>query len=120
MRKLGLIGGVSWASTALYYEQINKAVAQRLGGLHSASMVIESIDLAPIAAMQQAEEWLAVGHQLVTAVSGAVVLETKQQYDAHDLTPVNAAPLPPGVWAALAMLPVLWMGRRWMRPARAA
>ena len=62
MRKLGIIGGVSWASTALYYEQINKTVAQRLGGLHSASLAIESLDLAPIARMQQAEEWLTVGH----------------------------------------------------------
>jgi aspartate racemase len=62
LRKLGLIGGVSWTSTALYYEQINKAVAGRLGGLHSASLVMESLDLAPVAAMQQAEEWLALGH----------------------------------------------------------
>jgi aspartate racemase len=62
VRKLGIIGGISWSSTALYYEQINKAVAQRLGGLHSAALTIESLDLAPIARMQQAEEWLTIGH----------------------------------------------------------
>ena len=48
MRKLGIIGGTSWSSTALYYEQINRGVAQRLGGLHSARLVIESLDFAPI------------------------------------------------------------------------
>lgn len=64
MRKLGIIGGVSWASTALYYEQINKAVAQRLGGLHSATLAIESLDLAPVAKLQQAEEWLTLGHMV--------------------------------------------------------
>ncbi|MFL6733842.1 MAG: aspartate/glutamate racemase family protein [Sphingomicrobium sp.] len=44
MRKLGIIGGASWSSTALYYDQINRGVAQRLGGLHSARLVIESLD----------------------------------------------------------------------------
>ena len=44
MRKLGIIGGASWSSTAMYYEQINRGVAQRLGGLHSARLVIESLD----------------------------------------------------------------------------
>ena len=53
MKKLGIIGGTSWASTALYYEQINRGVAQRLGGLHSALLAFKSLDLTPIAAMQQ-------------------------------------------------------------------
>lgn len=44
MRKLGIIGGASWSSTALYYDHINRGVAQRLGGLHSARLVIESLD----------------------------------------------------------------------------
>ena len=44
MRKLGIIGGASWSSTALYYDQINKGVGHRLGGLHSARMIIESLD----------------------------------------------------------------------------
>lgn len=44
VRKLGIIGGASWSSTALYYEQINRGVAQRLGGLHSARLIIESFD----------------------------------------------------------------------------
>jgi aspartate racemase len=57
MRKLGVIGGMSWVSTALYYEQINKGVARRLGGLSSAPLIIESVDFAPIAELQSAGEW---------------------------------------------------------------
>ena len=57
MKKLGIIGGTSWASTALYYDHINRGVAQRLGGLHSAALSIESLDMAPVAAMQQSGDW---------------------------------------------------------------
>lgn len=57
MRKLGIIGGTSWASTALYYEHINRGVARRLGGLHSARLAIESLDLAPVAELELSGEW---------------------------------------------------------------
>ena len=57
MRKLGLIGGMSWVSTAMYYEQINKGVSRKLGGLSSAPLVIESLDFAVIARMQAEEKW---------------------------------------------------------------
>ena len=57
MRKLGIIGGTSWASTALYYEHINRGVARRLGGLHSARLAIESLDLAPVAQMELSGDW---------------------------------------------------------------
>ena len=67
MRKLGIIGGTSWASTALYYDHINRGIAQRLGGLHSAILSIESLDLAPFAAMQQAEDWAGVAHTTIEA-----------------------------------------------------
>ena len=60
MRKLGIIGGTSWSSTALYYDHINRAVAQRLGGLHSARLAIESLDLAPVAAMELGGDWTGV------------------------------------------------------------
>jgi aspartate racemase len=60
VKKLGIIGGTSWASTALYYEQINRGIGQRLGALHSAILSIESLDLAPLAEMQQAEDWSGV------------------------------------------------------------
>jgi len=67
LKKLGIIGGTSWASTALYYEQINRGVSQRLGGLHSALLSIESLDLAPFAAMQQAEDWAGVAQTTIEA-----------------------------------------------------
>jgi aspartate racemase len=57
LRKLGIIGGTSWHSTALYYEQINRGVAQRLGGLHSARLAIESLDLAPLAELELSGDW---------------------------------------------------------------
>ena len=69
MRKLGIIGGTSWASTALYYDHINRAVAQRLGGLHSARMAIESLDLAPLAELELAGDWDAVAEMMFEAAS---------------------------------------------------
>lgn len=57
MRKLGIIGGTSWSSTALYYEHINRGIAQRLGGLHSARLTIESLDFAEMLALETAADW---------------------------------------------------------------
>jgi aspartate racemase len=57
LRKLGIIGGMSWSSTALYYEHINRGISQRLGGLHCAELAIESVDFAGIAAMEAAGDW---------------------------------------------------------------
>jgi len=65
MRKLGLIGGMSWVSTGMYYEQINKGVARKLGGLSSAPLLIESQDFGRIAELQGAGEWEAVSEILV-------------------------------------------------------
>jgi aspartate racemase len=67
LKKLGIIGGTSWASTALYYEQINRGITQRLGGLHSATLSIESLDFAPMAAMQQAGEWSEIAQIMIQA-----------------------------------------------------
>ena len=58
MRKLGIVGGASWSSTALYYEHINKGVAHRLGGLHSARLVLESLDMEDdYVAFHRSNEW---------------------------------------------------------------
>src|SRR4051794_38564310 len=61
-----MIGGTSWFSTAMYYEQINKGVAKRLGGVNSAPLLIESLNLAPVAALELAGEWDKVA-EIVTA-----------------------------------------------------
>jgi aspartate racemase len=74
LKKLGIIGGSSWASTALYYEHLNRGIGQRLGGLHSAVLSIESLDLAPFAAMQQSGDWDGVASIAVEAETGLPVL----------------------------------------------
>lgn len=60
LRKLGIVGGTGWTSTALYYEHINKGIGQRLGGLHSARLVIDSLDFAEYAALEHSGDWAAV------------------------------------------------------------
>jgi len=67
MRRLGLIGGMSAESTAIYYREINRLVRDRLGGLHSAELVLWSVDFAPIAAWQAADDWDATGAALAEA-----------------------------------------------------
>lgn len=67
MQKIGLIGGMSWTSTARYYQIINEAVGRRLGGLHSASMVIESLDFAEVAKAQSEDEWTRTAKVLIGA-----------------------------------------------------
>jgi len=57
MKTIGLIGGMSWESSAEYYRVINEEVKRRLGGLHSAKLVLYSVDFAPIQEMQAAAAW---------------------------------------------------------------
>ncbi|MEM1401452.1 MAG: aspartate/glutamate racemase family protein [Pseudomonadota bacterium] len=57
MRTLGLIGGMSWESTALYYRMLNQRAKERLGGLHSAKLLLWSFDFAEIEAAQSAGDW---------------------------------------------------------------
>lgn len=57
MRTLGLIGGLSWESTAIYYRRLNELVRERLGGLHSAELLLRSVDFAPVAALQASDDW---------------------------------------------------------------
>jgi aspartate racemase len=57
MLRLGLLGGMSWESTALYYQLINEGVRDRLGGLHSAECVLYSVDFAEIEEMQSQGRW---------------------------------------------------------------
>jgi aspartate racemase len=57
MKTLGLIGGMSWESTTLYYQLLNRMARERLGGQHSARLVLWSVDFAPIARMQAAGLW---------------------------------------------------------------
>lgn len=67
MRALGLIGGVSWESTAIYYRLLNTMTRERLGGLHSARLILWSVDFADIAARQSAGEWDSLTASMVDA-----------------------------------------------------
>jgi aspartate racemase len=67
MRTIGLIGGMSWQSSRLYYDRINQMVADRLGGAHSARLIINSLDFGPLAKMQAAGEWREAGAVLANA-----------------------------------------------------
>ena len=69
MKKLGIIGGASWSSTALYYDHINRAVARKLGGLHSARLIVESFDFEDYAAFHRNND-LAGGNAMVVAAAG--------------------------------------------------
>jgi aspartate racemase len=70
MKTLGVLGGMSWESTAVYYKLLNQGVAQRLGGLHSARLLVHSVDFAPMAAQQAAGDWAAAAQTLVQAAQG--------------------------------------------------
>ncbi|HXQ17902.1 MAG TPA: aspartate/glutamate racemase family protein [Caulobacteraceae bacterium] len=67
MKTIGLIGGMSWESTTLYYQFLNRMARERLGGQHSASLVLVSVDFAPIARMQAAGLWDEATSEMVEA-----------------------------------------------------
>lgn len=67
MRRIGLIGGLSWESSAEYYRIINQAAQRRLGGLHSADCLLLSFDFAEIEALQVAGDWAAASQRMVSA-----------------------------------------------------
>jgi len=67
MRTLGLIGGMSAESTTIYYQTINRLVRERLGGLHSAELILRSVDFAPIAELMAKDDWDATGAILAEA-----------------------------------------------------
>jgi aspartate racemase len=60
---------MSWSSTALYYDHINRGIAQRLGGLHSARLGIESLDFDEIAAMEMAGDWDGITKEVLDAAA---------------------------------------------------
>jgi aspartate racemase len=72
MKTIGLIGGMSWESTLPYYRHINEAVKARLGGLHSARLVLYSVDFQEIEQLQRSGDWQRAGELLGEA---AVALE---------------------------------------------
>ncbi|WP_300398621.1 amino acid racemase [uncultured Sphingobium sp.] len=91
MRKLGLIGGLSWTSTARYYEIINKTVQRRLGGQHSAQLLIESLDFAAVASCVSDDDWDCAATQLMEAArrleragAGALLICANSMHRVYD------------------------------------
>ncbi len=91
MTTIGLIGGMSWESTAVYYRLLNEGVRARRGGLHSADVLLHSLDFAPIAEMQAKGDWDAAGAvladsalRLERAGAGCIVLCTNTMHKLAD------------------------------------
>jgi aspartate racemase len=70
LRRVGLIGGMSFESTIVYYKLLNEAIRAARGGLSSADLVMHSVDFAPIAAMQREDRWDEAGAALARAAQG--------------------------------------------------
>jgi aspartate racemase len=67
VRTIGLLGGMSWESTVPYYRTVNEVVKARLGGLHSAKVVLVSVDFAVVERLQHTGDWDAAGDLLAAA-----------------------------------------------------
>ena len=67
MKTIGIIGGMSWESSLLYYRLVNEGVRQRLGGLHSAELLMFSVDFAPVEQLQHAGDWDGAADILIDA-----------------------------------------------------
>jgi aspartate racemase len=70
MKTLGILGGMSWESTLPVYRQLNQGVAQRLGGLHSARLLLHSVDFAEIESLQRRGDWAEAARVLGQAAAG--------------------------------------------------
>lgn len=91
MKTIGLIGGMSWESTLPYYRIINETVRERLGGLHSAKIVLASLDFHEIEQFQRSGDWDAAagflagaGRTLETAGAEGIVLCTNTMHKLAD------------------------------------
>ena len=101
MKTLGLIGGMSWESTALYYRGLNEGVRDRLGGLNSAELLMWSFNFEEIEALQAAESWdeatermVEIAHRLKNAGADGLVICTNTMHKmAADITEAVQIPL---------------------------
>lgn len=91
MATIGLIGGMSWESTAVYYRLLNEGVRERAGGLHSADILLHSLDFSPIAEMQASGNWAAAGaamansaRRLESGGASCIVLATNTMHKLAD------------------------------------
>jgi aspartate racemase len=100
MKRIGLLGGMSWESSAEYYRLINEEVRARLGGLHSADCLLRSVDFADIEQLQREGRWEEAGTRLgeearalVAAGAELLVLCTNTMHKVADALEATAVPL---------------------------
>ena len=101
MRVIGVLGGMSWQSTALYYDAINKGVKARLGGLHSAELVLYSVDFGVIEKLQHNDDWdgaaaimAEAGRRLAAAGAEAILIATNTMHKrADDVATASGLPI---------------------------
>ena len=91
MRTIGLLGGMSWESTAVYYRCINESVRDRMGGLHSAKVMMHSVDFESIVELQKSDAWDRAGalladlaRDLETAGADCVLICTNTMHKLAD------------------------------------
>ena len=91
MRMIGLIGGMSWESTAVYYRRLNETVRDRLGGLNSANVLLRSVNFDAIVALQKAGQWdeaaavlAGIGQDLERAGAECVLICTNTMHKLAD------------------------------------
>lgn len=91
MRKLGIIGGMSWASTAIYYERINKRIQKRMTAMTSAPLLIESLDFCELSGLTTSEDWdraaeviSASAKRLEAAGATAIVIAANSMHKVYD------------------------------------
>lgn len=87
MKTVGIIGGMSWESTSTYYKRLNQLINKRLGGLHSAEILLASLDFAPIEEMQSKGDWdaatqalIAKARQLEKAGAESIIIATNTMH----------------------------------------
>ena len=99
-KTVGIIGGMSWESTAIYYQDLNRRYAARKGALHSCPILLHSVDFASIAAKQKAGQWDELAAQLGEAAKGlekcgadVIVIATNTMHKVADIVQ-NAIQIP--------------------------
>src|SRR3954470_20009414 len=70
MKTIGLVGGMSWESSAVYYRDLNLGVQERLGGLSSPRLVLSTLDFAEVTELEGEERWQQIGELLAEAAMG--------------------------------------------------
>ncbi len=101
MKCLGLIGGIGWESTALYYRLINEEVRNRYGSLHSARLIVNSLEFQQLDSLVKANRWNDAGAMLATAarsleaagVDAVVLCSNLMHYVAEHITAAIKVPL---------------------------